>query len=97
MGINIDVIRAGNANLFLSPLFLEALAGVTGAIIELYDTNGAVGAAKGAGIGANIYKSTEEAFSSLKRINVIEPDGLKADRYCAAFELWKERLNQIVL
>lgn len=97
MGINIDVIRAGNANLFLSPLFLEALADVTGAVIELYDTNGAVGAAKGAGIGAKIYKSASEAFSSLKRINVIEPDGLKADSYCAAFELWKERLNQIVL
>lgn len=94
MGIDIGVIRAGNANLFLSPIFRDALAGVTGAVIELYDTNGAVGAAKGAGIGAGIYKSAEEAFSSLKKINVIEPDGLKADKYCGAFEIWKERLEQ---
>lgn len=92
MGINIDVIRAGNANMFLSPVFREALAGITGAVIELYDTNGAVGAAKGAGIGAGIYSSTEEAFASLKKINEIEPDGLKADSYCGAYEIWKERL-----
>lgn len=94
MGIDIRIIRAGNANMFLSPIFREALAGVTGSVIELYDTNGAVGAAKGAGIGAGIYKNAEEAFASLKKINVIEPDGLKADRYCAAFELWKERLDR---
>ena len=92
MGIDIDVIRAGNANMFLSPVFREALAGVTGAVIELYDTNGAVGAAKGAGMGAGIYSSAEEAFASLKKIDVIEPDGLKADQYCGAYETWKERL-----
>ena len=94
MGIDIGVIRAGNANLFLSPIFRDALAGVTGTVIELYDTNGAVGAAKGAGIGAGIYASAEEAFASLKKINVIEPDGLKADKYCGAFEVWKERLEK---
>ena len=92
MGIDIDVIRAGNANMFLSPVFREALSGVTGAVIELYDTNGAVGAAKGAGMGAGIYSSAEEAFASLKKIDVIEPDGLKADQYCGAYETWKERL-----
>ena len=54
----------------------------------------AVGAAKGAGIGAGIYASAEEAFASLKKINVIEPDGLKADKYCGAFEVWKERLEK---
>lgn len=94
MGIDIGVIRAGNANMFLSPIFHEALAGVTGAVIELYDTNGAVGAAKGAGIGAGIYASAEDAFASLRKIDVIEPDGLKADKYCGAFDLWKERLEK---
>ena len=92
MGIDIRVIRAGNANMFLSPIFREALAGVTGAVIELYDTNGAVGAAKGAGIGAGIYKNAEEAFASLKKIDVIEPDGLKANKYCEAFDVWKDCL-----
>ena len=96
MGIDIGVIRAGNANMFLSPIFRDTLSGVTGAVIELFDTNGAVGAAKGAGIGAGIYQSAEEAFASLKKIDVIEPDGLKADKYCAAYSIWKERLDTLM-
>ena len=96
MGIDIRVIRAGNANLFLSPIFREALAGVTGTVIELYDTDGATGAAKGAGIGAGIYKNAEEAFASLKQIDVIEPDGLKANDYCGAFDNWKGCLEKEV-
>lgn len=96
MGIDIDVIRAGNANMFLSPIFRDTLSGVTGTVIELFDTNGAVGAAKGAGIGAGIYQSAEEAFASLKKIDVIEPDGLKADKYCAAYSTWKERLDKLM-
>ena len=96
MGIDIDVIRAGSANMFLSPVFRATLSGVTGTVIELFDTNGAVGAAKGAGIGAGIYQSAEEAFASLKKIDVIEPDGLKADKYCAAYSIWKERLDKLM-
>ena len=69
---------------------------MTGTVIELYDTNGAVGAAKGAGIGAGIYQLPEEAFASLKKIDVIEPDGLKADKYCAAYTTWKERLDKLM-
>ena len=96
MGIDIEVIRAAHSSMFLSPILREALAGVTGTYIELYDTNGAIGAAKGAGIGAGIYASFEEAFSSLKKIAEIEPDGLKADKYCGAYEIWKERLEKIL-
>ena len=41
-GIPVQKIHAGKANMFLSPLFRETLAGVTGAGIELYDTDGSV-------------------------------------------------------
>lgn len=75
-------------------MFRDTLSGVTGAVIELFDTDGAVGAAKGAGIGAGIYRSAEEAFASLKKIDVIEPDGLKADKYCTAYSNWKEQLDR---
>ena len=91
MGIDIRMIRAGNANMFLSPLFREALASVTGATIELYDTDGAAGAAKGAGIGAGIYKDATEAFASLQKLNSIEPNQTKADAYSQAYDVWKER------
>jgi xylulokinase len=93
MGIDIRVIRAGNANMFLSPLFRETLAGVTGSVIELYDTNGAAGAAKGAGIGAGLYTSPAEAFASLKKMEVVEPDVLQADRYYDAYTAWKNCLH----
>ena len=88
MGMSVNKIHAGKANMFLSPVFREALAGVTGATIELYDTDGSVGAAKGAGIGAGIYKNHEEAFATLKKLEIIEPS--HETEYAAAYGRWKE-------
>jgi xylulokinase len=90
MGMDVNKIHAGHANMFLSPIFRETLAGVTGAVIDLYDTDGSVGAAKGAGIGAGIYKDNNEAFSTLEKLAVIEP--ARQDEYLQAYELWKSRL-----
>ena len=90
MGMNVSKIHAGHANMFLSPIFRNTLAGVTGAVIDLYDTDGSVGAAKGAGIGAGIYKDNKEAFSTLEKLAVIEPSDTEA--YIAAYEVWKSRL-----
>lgn len=92
MGMPIRKIHAGHANMFLSPLFRNTLAGVSGATIELYDTDGSVGAAKGAGMGAGIYKDNNEAFASLEKIEVIEPVETDRHAYRDAYELWKERL-----
>lgn len=93
-GIKPSVIRAGNANMFLSPIFRDTLAGLTGAVIELYNTDGSQGAAKGAGVGAGFYKSFREAFSNLKKIKVIEPDIKAHDTYLTAYQTW---LNQLKL
>lgn len=93
LGMKVNKIHAGHANMFLSPIFRETLAGVSGATIELYNTDGSVGAAKGAGIGAGIYSDNKEAFATLDRIEVIEPDKLNASAYQDAYELWKERLK----
>ena len=87
MGMNVNKIHAGHANMFLSPIFRETLAGVTGAVIDLYDTDGSVGAAKGAGIGAGIYKDNSEAFATLEKLAVIEP--ARQEEYTQAYELWK--------
>ncbi len=95
MGMDIQKIHAGKANMFLSPLFRDTLAGVSGATIELYDTDGSVGAAKGAGIGAGIYANADEAFASLEKLQVIEPDAAHRDEYKAAYEAWKAKLQDI--
>jgi xylulokinase len=92
MGMDIRLIRAGNANMFLSPVFRQALAGVSGATIELYDTDGAAGAAKGAGIGAGIYASNREAFAGLEKLAVIEPATAEQEAYQEAYRRWKSYL-----
>ncbi len=92
IGMKINRIHAGHANMFLSPIFRDTLAGVSGAIIDLYDTDGAVGAAKGAGIGAGIYRNNTEAFASLVKLDEIHP---ASDRtpYIDAYARWKKCLQ----
>ena len=89
---DIKEIHAGRANMFLSPLFRDTLASISGATIHLYDTDGSVGAARGAGLGAGIYSSEEEAFASLKQLATIKP----RENYMAplkeAYERWKQVL-----
>ena len=91
MGLKVDKIHAGLANMFQSQVFREALSGVSGATIELYNTDGSVGAAKGAGIGAGIYRNAQEAFSTLERLEVVLPQHEEA--YRAAYAAWKEHLS----
>ena len=95
MGMDIHKIHAGKANMFLSPLFRNTLAGVSGATIELYETDGSVGAAKGAGMGCGLYKDHNEAFASLEKLQVIEPDAAKRNEYLAAYNRWKEVLQKL--
>ena len=92
MGLKVDRIHAGLANMFQSKIFRETLSGVSGAVIELYNTDGAIGAAKGAGIGAGIYKDTREAFSTLERLEVVTPQ--HETQYREAYETWKSYITK---
>ena len=96
MGMDIKKIHAGKANMFFSDVFRNTLAGVSGATIELYETDGSVGAAKGAGLGCGIYKDNNEAFASLKKLAVIEPDEKHRGEYLEAYSLWKEKLFHLI-
>ena len=96
MGMQLTTIRAGKANMFLSPIFRDTLAGVTGATIELCDTDGSVGAARGAGMGVGIYADHNEAFATLQKLQVIEPDVKNQEAYRAAYERWQQNLNKVI-
>jgi len=96
IGINPTVIRAGWANMFLSKIFRETLAEISGATIELYDTDGSVGAANGAGIGSGIFGSFEEAFENLNRRMVVEPTNIEPERYKEAYRHWTEVLDKCI-
>lgn len=96
MGMDTTKIHAGKANMFLSGIFRDTLASVSGATIELYDTDGAAGAAKGAGIGCGIYKDHDEAFATLKKLAVIEPDEKNRGAYLDAYADWKALLAKTI-
>ena len=93
MGLKIENIHAGKANMFLSRIFRQTLASVSGAVITLIDTDGAAGAAKGAGIGVGIYASPKEALSSLQTIEKIYPAKERAP-YIEAYDRWKKLISK---
>ncbi len=97
MGMDIQKVHAGRANMFLSPIFRETLANTSGATIELYETDGSVGAARGAGMGCGIYRNNTEAFASLKKLGVIAPDTQQQEQYLEAYARWKQALEQTLV
>ncbi len=95
-GLHVSLIRAGHANMFLSPVFRETLAGVTGVSIDMYNTDGAEGAARGAGVGSGIFKSFTEAFAHLEKLSTVEPETAKKNQYDDAYNNWLNALNTIL-
>ncbi len=93
-GMSTKVIRAGHANMFLSPIFRTTLATIADAVIELYDTDGSVGAATGAAMGSGYYASAEEAFRNLHKRNVVEPDRNHHNQYLDAYARWLNVLQR---
>jgi len=96
MDMRPKVLRAGQANLFLGPIFRETLAQVAGVTIELYNTDGSQGAARGAGLGVKQYKSREEMFKGLERLKVIESKSSEKAKYTELYEKWACALNRIL-
>jgi xylulokinase len=89
-GMSPAVIRAGKANMFLSEVFTEVLVNTLQVPVELYNCDGSVGAAIGAGMGAGIYKNSNEAFRYFKPVHKVEP--AKENRYETAYQQWLEQL-----
>lgn len=95
LGGDCKVVRAGRSNMFLSPIFTEAFANTTGTVIELYNTDGAEGAARGAALGSGFYKSPREAFQGLTCVERIEPNAKLIDAYQTAYQNWCRELPQV--
>jgi len=96
MGVQVKTVRAGKANMFLSPVFASAFATVTGSTVELYNTDGSQGAARGAGLGAGIYASVQEAFAGLTKLETVEPDAAARAAYADAYAAWKRVLDRVL-
>ncbi len=93
VGVGVKTIRAGCANMFLSPLFAQVFATVTKSVVELYNTDGSQGAARGAGIGAGIYRDIKDAFVGLAPVRTIEPNSKLTKACQEAYKTWKSILK----
>ena len=92
MGLQLKTVRAGYANMFLSDVFAQAFATTTGARVELYNTDGAIGAARAAGLGAGVYKNASECFGGMKVLKTVDPEAKNSERYQEVYEQWKSLL-----
>jgi xylulokinase len=91
-GMNPQVIRAGRANMFLSPVFTDAFVQATGVPVELHECDGSVGAALGAGIGADYFQKASDAFVHQSMLKIVEPT--KAELYNEFYAHWKSQLER---
>ena len=95
MGVEPSTIRAGAGNMFASPLFRTAFAATTGVRLELIDTDGAEGAARGALAGAGLMP-LDAALGAVSVLQVEEPDATLAGGYQEAFGRWQETLRKVL-
>jgi len=94
VGLEINIVKAGMANMLLSHIFRQTFADVSGARIELYNTDGAEGAARGAGLGSNYYKTRQEAFSKLEIVKEVHPK--QNEQLLIGYEIWKKKLADLL-
>ncbi len=96
MGMNLKTVKAGNANMFLSPLFRKTFVHMNKVSLELYDTDGAQGAARGAGIGLGLFATESEAFKGLTLLETLEPNGAFFEPYEEAYQNWNSKLTALL-
>ncbi|MBH8569546.1 hypothetical protein KB206_11675 [Microvirga sp. STS02] len=94
-GLHPAVVRAAYTNMFLSELFTRAFVNATGLAVELYETDGSVGAALGAGIGVGYYATPAEAFRAVPSLRTVYPDA-DAPAYEAAYQRWRQVLLSLL-
>lgn len=94
IGLKPNVIRAGKANLFLSPIFRQTLSTLADASIELFNTDGSLGAARGAALGADFYRTRQETFASLKKVGCVTPHPEDKSHLEEAYGKWKDELER---
>ena len=91
----INVIRAGNDNLFRSEIFSNTVATLIGHDIEIYNTTGAVGAARAVGLTDGDFKKFGAHISENDHVMTYKPIGNKAP-YQAAYNQWKTQLQRML-
>ncbi|UZO80033.1 FGGY family carbohydrate kinase [Aquimarina sp. ERC-38] len=88
----INLIRAGSDNLFRSQIFAETIATLTGQEIEVYNTTGAIGAARAAGLTLGTIKSMKDLVLKEDYVKTYKPLTTKKE-YQKAYTRWRKALD----
>jgi xylulokinase len=95
MGLSLKRIRAGYANMFLSNLFAQTFANCSDCPVELYNTDGAMGAARGAGYGVKFYPQIKDCFRGMEVVRKVEPEKSNSVQLQEIYKRWKEGLKSL--
>lgn len=95
LGIEVSVIKAGNSNLFQSSVFKEAFVNACNVDLDIYNTDGSQGAARGAGIGIGYYNFSN-AFIGLSKIYTLKKEESLINKYDSIYQKWKHNLQRII-
>ena len=91
----INVIRAGNDNLFRSEIFSNTLATLIGHEIEIYNTTGSVGAARACGLTDGNFEKFGKNITENDHVMTFVPLKNK-EPYEVAYQHWKMELEKIL-
>ncbi|WP_117881540.1 xylulokinase [Aureibaculum luteum] len=94
-GIDVNVIRAGNDNLFRSEIFTNTVATLIQHEIEIYNTTGAIGAARAAGLHKGDFESYGKLIMENDHVMTFMPFKDK-EPYLKAYQNWKKELELIL-
>lgn len=91
----INVVRAGNDNLFRSEIFSNTVATLIGHEIEIYNTTGSVGAARAAGLTDGDFKKFGDNITQNDHVMTFKPLTNK-EPYESAYQNWKKELENVL-
>ncbi len=94
-GIEAKVIRAGNDNLFRSEIFANTVATLIEQEIEIYNTTGAIGAARAANLHKGDYQAFRKVIMENDHVMTYTPLSDKQP-YVNAYKNWKKELELIL-
>ncbi len=91
-GMKVYVVKVGTANLFLSEEFSQMFSNICNVNIEVFNTDGAQGAARGAGIGVSYYDGFDAAFQNLLKVKSFKVNNQLQEQYNKIYNSWKNFL-----
>ncbi len=94
-GIDSKVMKAGNDNLFRSEIFANTVATLVDFNIEMYNTTGAIGAARAAGLHEGDFASFGKLVEENDYVMTYKPNANK-EAYITAYQNWKKELEKFI-